>query len=106
MKGSPMAPVSKNAQLYELLKRPIVTEKAIALAAQNTYTFEVDPDANKVELVRAFEALYPGRKVLKIRTTKVYPRQKRVGRRMGHTPVGKKAIFTVQGDPIELFTGV
>lgn len=106
MKGSPMAQTSSNGELYELLKRPIVTEKATALVANKQYTFEVNPNANKVELTKAFEAAFPGRKVVKVQTIKIYPHQKRVGRRTGHTPAGKKAIFTIQGDPIELFTGV
>jgi large subunit ribosomal protein L23 len=97
---------NRNARLYELLIRPCVTEKATSLVENNQYTFEVLPEANKIELVQAFEKLYPGRKVTKIQTTKVYPQQKRVGRKMGHTSVGKKAIFTIQGEPLELFTGV
>lgn len=101
-----MAQASDTAKLFELLKRPLVTEKAIAMAAQMQYTFEVDAEANKIELIKAFEKAYPDRKVLNVRTVKIYPRQKRVGRRTGYTGIGKKAIFTVQGDPIELFTGV
>lgn len=94
------------AHLSEILIKPLVTEKATMLVGQNQYTFEVHPDANKIELAQAFEMLFPGRKVKNVRTVKVYPQQKRVGRRMGHTPAGKKAIFTVEGEPIELFTGV
>jgi large subunit ribosomal protein L23 len=97
---------TRNARLSELLIKPLVTEKATSLVAENQYTFKVLPEANKIELTQAFELMFPGRKVLKIQTTKIYPQQKRVGRRTGQTPVGKKAIFTIQGDPIELFTGV
>lgn len=95
-----------NAVLSELLIRPLVTEKATALVAQNQYTFEVLPEANKIELTKAFEMLFPGRKVVKVQTTKIYPHQKRVGRKVGMTSPGKKAVFTIQGEPIELFTGV
>lgn len=97
---------NQNARLSDLLIRPYVTEKATALVSQGQYTFEVNPGANKIELTKAFEMLYPGRKVVNVRTVKVYPRQKRVGRKTGLTSEGKKAIFTVQGEPIELFTGV
>lgn len=97
---------SQNAKLYELLVKPYLTEKAVAQSANNQYTFEVHPGANKIELAKAFELLYPGRKVLNVRTTKIYPRQKRVGKKTGHTPEGKKAVFTIQGEPLELFTGV
>ncbi len=96
----------RNARLSELLIRPCVTEKATSLVAENQYTFIVARDANKIELSQAFELLFPGRKVKKIQTTKIYSHQKRVGRKMGHTPEGKKALFTIEGDPIELFTGV
>lgn len=96
---------SATATYYTLLKRPLVTEKATALAAENKYTFEVDINANKIELAKAFEAVFPGRKVVRVQTIKIYPQQKRVGRRMGHTSASKKAIFTIQGEPIELFTG-
>ncbi len=106
MKGLAIMVRSRNARLSELLIKPCVTEKATAKAAEGQYTFVVLPDANKIELSQAFELLFPGRKVLNVRTTKIYPQQKRVGRRTGHTPVGKKAIFTIQGEPIELFTGV
>lgn len=95
----------QNAAFYDLLKRPLVTEKAMALSANNQYTFEVLRDANKIELVKAFELAFPGRKVLKIQTTKIYPHEKRVGRRTGHTAPSKKAVFTIQGEPLEIFTG-
>ncbi len=97
--------MSSREQYYKLIKRPIVTEKAMALTAENQYTFEVDINANKIELTKAFELIYPDRKVVKIQTVKMYPQEKRVGRRSGHTSVGKKAIFTIQGEPIEVFTG-
>ena len=96
---------SSTAKLSELLIRPLVTEKATAIMAVNKYTFQVHPDANKIELKKAFEEVFSGRKVEKIQTVKIYPHQKRVGKKTGHTPVGKKAIFTVSGDPIEMFTG-
>ena len=96
----------RNAQLSQLLKRPLVTEKATALAANNQYVFEVHPEANKIELARAFELLFPGRKVTTVQTVKMYPHTKRFGRKVGMTSPGKKAIFTIQGEPIELFTGV
>jgi large subunit ribosomal protein L23 len=105
VKGLP-AMSNTQSRLYELLKRPLVTEKATALTMQGQYTFEVEISANKIELKQAFEKAFPGRKVVKIQTTKMYAQQKRVGRHHGHTSESKKAIFTVSGDPIELFTGV
>ncbi len=96
---------NQNAALVELLVRPLVTEKATSLAAENQYSFEVLPEANKIELAKAFELAFPGRKVKNVRTTKMYPKTKRYGRKTGTTTAGKKAIFTIEGEPIELFTG-
>lgn len=95
-----------SARLSEVLIRPLVTEKATALAAGNQYTFEVDPKANKIELKKAFEQVFAGRTVTNVQTVKMYARSKRFGRKTGYTSPGKKAIFTIQGEPIELFTGV
>lgn len=97
--------MSNAARYYELLKRPLLTEKATLMAQQNQYTFEVALNANKIDLAKAFETAFPGRKVTNVRTVKIYPQQKRVGNRSGHTSVSKKAIFTITGEPIELFTG-
>jgi large subunit ribosomal protein L23 len=95
-----------NNHLYDLIRRPLLTEKTRMLSVKHgQYVFEVLPSANKIELKKAFEALFPGRKVVGIQTTKIYPKQKRVGRRLGHTSVSKKAIFTVQGEPLEIFAG-
>ncbi len=95
----------RNAQLFELIKRPLLTEKAATMSQDGQYAFEVLPEANKIDLASAFELLFPGRKVLNVRTIKIYPKTKRRGRKVGHTSVGKKAIFTIQGEPIEIFTG-
>lgn len=94
------------ARLSEILIRPLVTEKATALAAVNQYSFEVNPKANKIELKQAFEQVFSGRRVTNIQTIKMYAKKKRFGRKSGYTSPGKKAIFTIQGEPIELFTGV
>ncbi|MBY0450445.1 MAG: 50S ribosomal protein L23 [Cyanobacteria bacterium] len=94
------------ATLYDLLKRPIVSEKTTQLAEIGQYVFEVRKDANKVELSKAFELAFPGRKVNAVRLIKIPPRDKRVGRRVGKTPERLKAVFSITGDPIELFTEV
>ncbi len=100
--------MSKTArtELYSLLKRPIVSEKTTALAEQNQYVFEVVKDANKIELSQAFELAFPGRKVTAVRLIKMPSRTKRFGRRVGRTPEKRKAVFTIVGEPIELFSGV
>lgn len=93
------------SSLYNLLKRPIVTEKTTNLAEMNQYVFEVDKDANKIQLAQAFELAFPGRKVQSVRLIKVPAHTKRYGKRIGQTQEKKKAVFSIEGDPIELFTG-
>jgi large subunit ribosomal protein L23 len=107
MKGMPL--MSKNSQyseLYTLLKRPIVTEKTTNLASLGQYVFEVTKGANKIQLAQAFELAFPGRKVCAVRLITVPAHTKRYGKRIGQTQEKRKAIFSIQGEPIELFTGV
>lgn len=91
---------------YQLLKRPILTEKAIGLAKLGQYTFEVLRESNKIELAKAFELAFPGRRVINVHMIKVPSRSVRRGKLTGRTGVGRKAIFRIEGDPIEGFGGV
>ncbi len=101
-----MSKTVQQSELYNLLKRPVVTEKTNALASLNQYVFEVSKDANKIQLAQAFELAFPGRKVQAVRLISVPARTKRYGKRIGQTQEKRKAIFSIQGEPIELFTGV
>jgi len=94
------------AELYTLLKRPIVTEKTTNLAELGQYVFEVDKTANKIQLAQAFELAFPGRKVQAVRVIKVPAHSKRYGKRIGQVSEKRKAVFSITGEPIELFTGV
>ncbi len=62
-------------KLYDIIKKPIITEKSMANVANNVYTFEVNKTASKVEIAQAIELAYPNRKVKKVRT--VYHRYNR-----------------------------
>ena len=93
-------------RLYEVIKRPIITEKSMTGTADNKYTFEVRKDASKIEIAQAVELAYPNRKVKKVRTVYMPSHQKRMGMKFGRTQSGKKAIVTIVGDPIEELTGV
>ena len=53
-------------RLYDIIKRPIITEKSMTTAALNQYTFEVLKDATKIEIAQAVELAFPGRKVKKV----------------------------------------
>lgn len=94
------------SELLNLLIRPIVSEKAMQLAALQQYVFEVDRRACKIQLSQAFELAFPGRKVVAIKTIKVPSYTKRFGKRSGRTQEKRKAIFSIEGEPLELFTGV
>jgi large subunit ribosomal protein L23 len=92
--------------LYEVLRRPLVTEKNTALQAMNKYAFEIANGANKPMIQQAVEKAFKV-KVTKVNIVMVRGKSKRVGRRMTHTNPWKKAIITLQpGDKIEFFEGV
>jgi large subunit ribosomal protein L23 len=107
MKGMPlMSKTAQRSELYNLLKRPIVTEKTTSLAEKGQYVFEVEKDANKIQLAQAFELAFPGRKVKAVRMIRVPAHSKRYGKTIGKTQEKRKAVFSIEGEPIELFTGV
>jgi large subunit ribosomal protein L23 len=101
--------MSRNRQeseyLYQLIKRPLVTEKSTTGTALGQYSFEVTKEATKVDIKRAIELLFPGRKVTAVRTAYMPSKEKRRGLKSGRTQSGKKAIVTVQGEPIAELTG-
>ncbi len=63
-------------KLYDIIKKPIITEKSMANVANNVYTFEVAKTASKVEIAQAIELAYPNRKVKKVRTVYMPSHQK------------------------------
>jgi large subunit ribosomal protein L23 len=101
-----MPNTAQQSELYRLLKRPIVTEKTTALSEFGQYVFEVDKAANKIQLSQAFEMAFPGRTVKAVRLVTIPARTKRYARRVGQIAEKRKAIFTIEGEPLELFTGV
>jgi large subunit ribosomal protein L23 len=86
--------------LPDLIRRPIVTEKATILMEQNKYTFEVVPKADKTQIKAAIEDLFQV-KVVKVNTTLPPRRKKRVGKFIGFKPQYKKAIVTVAAGDVE-----
>jgi large subunit ribosomal protein L23 len=92
--------------LFDVLLRPLVTEKNTLLQAQNKYAFEVAQEANKPQIKQAVEKAFKV-KVNTVNIIKVPAGMKRVGRRMVHTSPWKKALVTLRsGDKIEFFEGV
>ena len=90
----------------EILIRPLMTEKSMRQKEeQNTVTFKVRPDANKVEIRAAVEAVF-NVKVASVRTASFEGKLKRMGRFQGRRRDWKKAIVTLQpGHKIELIEG-
>jgi large subunit ribosomal protein L23 len=92
--------------LYDVLRRPLVTEKNTMLQTQNKYAFEVAKEANKPQIKQAVEKAFKV-KVITVNVTKVSGKTRRVGRRIVQTSPWKKAIVTLRsGDKIEFFEGV
>lgn len=90
----------------DILKKPVITEKSMALQGENKYTFIVDLKANKVEIKKAVEELFKV-KVEKVRTMRYRGKMRRVRGIWGKTSDYKKAIVTLKdGSKIELFEGV
>ncbi|MBI3625707.1 MAG: 50S ribosomal protein L23 [Candidatus Rokubacteria bacterium] len=91
----------------EVVVRPLMTEKSMRLKDErNVVTFQVVPDANKVEIRQAVETIF-NVKVRAVRTATVEGKLKRMGRHAGRRPSWKKAIVTLQpGHKIELVEGV
>ncbi|OPZ75271.1 MAG: 50S ribosomal protein L23 [Firmicutes bacterium ADurb.Bin456] len=91
---------------FDVLRRPMVTEKSTSLLQENKYTFEVDPRANKTEIKQAVQRIFKV-KVEKVNTMRVKGKMKRVRNVPGRTPERKKAIVTLRkGDKIEIFEGM
>ncbi|HIK16715.1 MAG TPA: 50S ribosomal protein L23 [Leptolyngbyaceae cyanobacterium M33_DOE_097] len=93
-------------QLIDLVRRPIITEKATLLLENNQYTFEVDAKATKPQIREAIELLFDV-KVAAVNTIKPPRKTRRVGKFMGHRPLYKRAIVTLApGNSITLFPEV
>ena len=86
---------------YEIIKRPIITEKTTKLAEAGVYTFEVDKKANKIEIANAIEEIFKV-KVVSVNTINVLPKKKRVGRYTGTRKTYKKAIVKLADGSIEM----
>lgn len=91
-----------DTKYLEIIKAPVVTEKASYMGQENVYSFYVDPKANKTEIKLAIEKLF-NVKVEEIRTINVHPKKRRVGRYTGLTNRKKKAIVKLAaGQTIEI----
>jgi len=91
---------------YQIVKYPLITEKSTILREDKSkYTFRVHKRANKIEVKRAIEAIFPDVQVVEVNTINVRgkPRRFRYNKR-GKTPDWKKAVVTLRpGDTIEIY---
>lgn len=86
-----------------IIKRPVVSEKSYDGITINKYTFEVVPEANKIEIKKAIEEAFKVN-VTAVNTSYVKPKAKRMGYTKGKTRGWKKAVVTLKpGDKIEFF---
>ncbi len=84
--------------IYEVIRRPIISEKSTALSEiANRYVFEVAPKANKYEIRDAVQSIFKV-KVLSVRTMMMHGKMKRVGRFETKRPNWKKALVTLAED--------
>lgn len=89
-------------RLYDIIKKPLITEKSVEAAKKlGQYTFEVRKDATKIEIAKAVELAFPNRKVKSVNTAYMPSHAKRMGYKFGRTDSSKKAIVTIEGDPLD-----
>ena len=93
---------------YDIISKPVVTEKSMAAMEQKKYTFYVNPDATKTQIKEAVEKMFEGTKVAKVNTMNCDGKTKRRGMVYGKTAKTKKAIVFLTEDSadIEIFEGL
>ena len=97
-----------NVQYYDVILKPIVTEKSMAAMGEKKYTFLVHTEANKTMIKEAVEKMFEGTKVKSVNTMNLDGKTKRRGMTFGKTAKTKKAIVTLTEDSkaIEIFEGL
>ena len=100
--------IMANVQYYDVILKPVITEKSMADMADKKYTFLVHTDANKTMIKDAVEKMFEGTKVASVNTMNLDGKKKRRGRTAGTTSKTKKAIVQLTADSkeIEIFEGL
>ena len=93
---------------YDVILRPVVTEKSMNAMTDKKYTFLVHTEANKTMIKEAGEKMFPGTKVASVNTMNLDGKKKRRGMTFGRTAKTKKAIVQLTADSkdIEIFQGL
>ena len=97
-----------NVQYYDVILKPVVTEKTMDLMGEKKYTFLVHPEATKSQVKEAVEKMFAGTKVASVNTMNYDGKTKRRGMTFGKTAKTKKAIvkLTAESADIEIFEGL
>ena len=97
-----------NVQYYDVILKPVITEKSMEDMSAKKYTFLVHPEANKTQIKEAVEKMFEGTKVEKVNTINMEGKNKRRGAVVGKTAKTKKAIVKLTEDSkdIEIFAGL
>ena len=97
-----------NVQYYDMILKPVITEKSMNIMANKEYTFLVHPEANKTMIKEAVEKMFEGTKVKRVNTMNIPGKKKRRGMVVGRTAKTKKAIVQLTEDSkdIEIFAGL
>ena len=95
-------------QYYDVIIRPVITEKSMADMGEKKYTFLVHPEANKTQIKEAVEKMFEGTKVKSVNTINMDGKKKRRGMVVGKPAKTKKAIvaLTEESKDIEIFEGL
>ena len=95
-------------QYYDVILKPVLTEKSMSGMSEKKYTFLVHVDANKSQIKEAVEKMFAGTKVKKVNTVNYDGKSKRRGATTGLTAATKKAIvwLTEDSKEIEIFAGL
>ena len=93
---------------YDVILKPVITEKSMSGMAEKEYTFLVAPTATKSQIKEAVEKMFAGAKVAKVNTMNYDGKTKRRGMTFGKTAKTKKAVVTLTAESadIEIFEGL
>ena len=97
-----------NIQYFDVILKPLVTEKSMSGMGEKKYTFLVHPEANKSQIKEAVEKMFEGTKVKSVNTQNCEGKNRRRGMVVGKTAKTKKAIvqLTEESKDIEIFAGL
>ena len=97
-----------HVQYYDVILKPVITEKSMNAMGDKKYTFFVHPEATKTQIKEAVEKMFEGTKVKSVNTMNIDGKKRRRGMTVGKTAKSKKAIVALTEDSkdIEIFQGL